>query len=279
VTSCELKQVVNDLLREGFARMSLSEESASSLSEVFESARLFFQDREAKTNGNTLPEGLGYRPGGIEYSQSPERPDRIESFSVSARTSSECAVSLSVPARALYDRMMMAVRVLEPIADSLIQALIDEIAAQPSRHRLQGALHRWSILQVNYSRLVQSEGLVIQDLHEDGTLLTLACATGPGLAVQIKSGPLVSATTILPEMIVMPGEIAYLLSGGAVAPLYHRVHSLTDARERLSLLFFADIDPAMCEPWVRNRINDGVAIGERVVTNPSRFGLEGFHSS
>jgi len=80
-------------------------------------------------------------------------------------------------------------------------------------------------------------------------------------------------------MIVMAGEIAHLLTGGAVEPLYHCVRPARDVPERLALLYFADLDPSLCEPWVRNAFNRDAAIGERVLTNPTRFGLRGFNVS
>jgi hypothetical protein len=42
----------------------------------------------------------------------------------------------------------------------------------------------------------------------------------------------------------------------------------------MALLFFADIDPALCKPWIENETNLGVDIGARVLTNALRFGLK-----
>jgi isopenicillin N synthase-like dioxygenase len=74
----------------------------------------------------------------------------------------------------------------------------------------------------------------------------------------------------------MPGEIIWLLSGGRIPPLFHRVNPKPSCEERIALLFFGDINPSACEPWVENEFNRGVDIGRRVLTSVNRFGLKGF---
>jgi hypothetical protein len=74
-------------------------------------------------------------------------------------------------------------------------------------------------------------------------------------------------------MLIMPGEIAWLLSAGEIQPLWHRVVPNHRIAERIAILFFADIDPQLCQPWVRGDVNTGVNIGERVLNNGERFGL------
>ena len=80
-------------------------------------------------------------------------------------------------------------------------------------------------------------------------------------------------TTEPDEILVFPGEILWLLSGGVLVPLHHRVRPNSNYEERLSLLYFADIDPRLCMPWCVNEINRTVDIGKRVRENPTRFGL------
>src|SRR5258708_30685865 len=40
--------------------------------------------------------------------------------------------------------------------------------------------------------------------------------------------------------------------------------------ERLALLFFGDIDPKVCDPWVMNSVNAGIDIGARVQASVAR---------
>jgi hypothetical protein len=46
----------------------------------------------------------------------------------------------------------------------------------------------------------------------------------------------------------------------------------------MALLFFGDLDPRLCEPWVRNQVNASVDISKRVLKSVNRFGLQGFSS-
>jgi isopenicillin N synthase-like dioxygenase len=75
------------------------------------------------------------------------------------------------------------------------------------------------------------------------------------------------------ELLLMSGEILSLLSGGKIPPTYHRVRPIAKNTERLSLLFFGDIDPALCKPWIVNDTNANIDIGDRVLNNSTRFGL------
>jgi isopenicillin N synthase-like dioxygenase len=262
--------------QDGFLIVPLENEEATVLAATFDAARRFFRAPLAQKVPNKLPEDLGYRPSGIEYSQSSNRPDPIESFSASARTSASRSQLMSASALLLHDQMIAAIKVLEPLAEILTVRLANVLSGRPNEERLAGSFHRWSCLQLNYARPSEVTNQFIHELHEDGHLVTIACATGPGLEVQQMDGEMRQVTTTTDELIVMPGEIAFLLSGGQIQPLYHRVRPEMRLRERLALLFFGDIDPGLCAPWVRNAINENIDIGGHVLSNANRFGLRGF---
>jgi isopenicillin N synthase-like dioxygenase len=267
---------VEKLKSDGFLRLELGDTAREAVMATFNAACPFFREPLERKILNRLPPEFGYRPVGVEYSQSPERPDPIEAFMVSARTRAEIAELRSERARTLYEEMLVAINVLEPIAEDLTIQAANMLGGSPLGEKLRGAFHRWSCLQVNYSRPSEVSADFIHETHEDGHLLTIACATGPGLEVQTQEGSFVPVTTAIGEAIIMPGDIAWLLSGGHVRPLYHRVRPAPNYHERMALLFFGDISPEYCEPWVRNEINRDVNISERVLTNATRFGLNGF---
>jgi len=135
-------------------------------------------------------------------------------------------------------------------------------------------LHQWSCLQMNYARPSEVLAEFINEPHEDGHLITIGYATGPGLEIQTAQHGLQPLVPGQGQFVVMPGEIAYLLSGGLILPLYHCVKCDRTLPERMSLQFFADIDPRLCIPWCRNEVNANVDIGARVLTNARRFGLQ-----
>jgi isopenicillin N synthase-like dioxygenase len=225
---------------------------------------------------NRLSGDFGYRPVGIEYSQSPDRPDPIESFTVSSRTKDQILELHSKNARALYQRMLDTIELLEPLAEELTVQLATLLAKSDYHTLLRGAVRDWSSFQLNYSRPANVTSEFIHEAHEDGHLFTIACATAPGLEILRSDGTHYPCTNAEPTLVVMPGEIAWLLSGGQVMPIHHQVRRDPRLAERMALLFFVDIDPRLCVPWVRNQVNAGINIGARVLTNSTRFGVRPF---
>lgn len=267
---------IERLKTDGFLLVPLNKEAAEAVSATFEAAYPFFHAPLEEKVSNKLSQDSGYRPMGVEYSQSPDRPDQVESFTASVRTRSAIAELQSVSAQLLFECMLKTIDIFERIAEEITIQLANEVGDRPASENLYGAFRRWSRMQLNYSRPSEVTKPFINELHEDGNLITVACTTGPGLERQTATGAFVPITTRADEVIVMPGEIAWLLSGGQISPLYHRVQPESCFSERMALLFFGDINPRFCEPWVKNEINANVDIGARVLTNANRYGLQGF---
>ena len=119
---------------------------------------------------------------------------------------------------------------------------------------------------------------VHQRVYEDGHFLTLAYATSEGLEVREPDGNFPAVTTVPGQMVVMLGGIASLMTDGRLAPLFHRVRSIPSCEERTSVLFFADLAPDLCRPWIAGESNYSVDIGAHVRANPARFGLQRYGS-
>lgn len=267
---------IDALLADGMVAIPLDTPLQHAMNAVFDSGCAFFRQAGAEKAPNVLPQDGGYRPLGAEYSRTPEHPDLMETFTSSDRTRLLTERLPNEGARRLHDDMVAAFDCLEPVVEELAIALGERLSGRPLRHALRGSFRRWSRLQLNYSRPSNTVGTFINELHEDGVLITLAFATGPGLEVQTSAGGFMPTTVPPSHMLVMPGEIICLLSGGRLLPLYHQVRTMPECSERLALLFFGDLDPDRCEPWVRNSVNWGVDIGARVRASASRFGLQGF---
>jgi isopenicillin N synthase-like dioxygenase len=268
----------DELKKNGFCLHKITGAAQQGLDESIAAAFRFFRLPTKDKNTNTFPEEMGYRPIGVEYSQSPAYPDQLESFSVNPRISSSLSALPSEAARDLCGRMLATYDVLESLVETIILHLASTIAGQSIGSNLRGAFHSWSRLQINYSRPAEVLLPHINEAHEDGDLMTIAWASGPGLEIQMLDGSFNPLTTGRGEMLVMPGEILWLLSGGQVRPLYHRVRPFGRQTERIAVLFFADIDPMLCQPWVINEINKNADIKLRVLTSVHRFGLKGFAS-
>ena len=255
--------------------MPLTPAAATAVAEAFDAAYPFFRLPLEEKLLNVLPADGGYRPFGIEYSRSPDAPDQIESFTTSYWTRS-FVNRLSTPsARQLHVKMMIVNDALESIAEALTLRLEENIRGRSS-HNLRGRFQRWSRLQLNYSRPASVKTPFINELHEDGVLITITCVTGPGLEVQVPQGQLIPVVTGATEALAMTGEIAYLLSGGIIPAVFHQVRPTPTCTERLAFVFLGDVDPGLCDPWIDTEANRGIDIGEHVRNSAKRYGLHGF---
>jgi isopenicillin N synthase-like dioxygenase len=270
------QDAVNRLKTDGFLLLRLAEVAYQTVNSTFEAAYPFFRAPLEEKILNKLSQDSGYRPMGVEYSQAPERPDLVESFTASFRTRAEIT-RLPLPnAQLLFERMLNTIDAFESIAEAITIRLADELSENQAGEKLKGAFRQWSRLQLNYSRPASATATFINETHEDGDLLTVACATGPGFELQAANEEFIPITTAPDEVLVIPGEIAWLLSGGLIKPMYHCVRPEPCERERMALLFFGDIHPQLCEPWIKSEVNANVDIGARVLTNATRYGLHGF---
>jgi isopenicillin N synthase-like dioxygenase len=269
------ENMTEKLREEGFLVIELQRATSKKVAGVFAAGSRFFHLPSDEKAANKLPNEFGYRPIGVEYSNSPDHPDLAESFSVCARMSGTVEPESSA-ARILYRRMLETFDALESIAETIAVRLAETLGGNPIGEKLRSGFRRWSRLQLNYSRPLEIDEPFINEPHEDGDLLTIACATGPGLELKKADGVFSSLTTTPTEALIMPGEIAWLLSGGHVKPAWHCVRPQPHATERMALLFFGDLHPRLCEPWIRNQVNADVDISERVLKSVARFGLQGF---
>jgi isopenicillin N synthase-like dioxygenase len=258
----------------GYLRVGINGLTQSKVREVYSAAAKFFQLSLEDKHGDALPFDAGYRPFGIEYSQVPDRPDLMESFSTSYQIEDAGDALRSLPGRRLHRAMRALHDIFETLAEEFIVSLADTMGGLGFGQRFRGALHQWSILQINHNVGLDSSVSYINDLHEDACLISLVSNTGPGLEFQQPDGSFSPITISDSEVVLIPGEILWLLTGGTVKPLYHRVVRPNRIQDRMALLFFADPEPTVCSPWIENDINRNVDIGARIRTNPLLIGLK-----
>jgi isopenicillin N synthase-like dioxygenase len=266
-------QTVTHLRENGFLLLKVPRSNQEQLTSVFDAARQFFRQSNDVKEADRRPKDMGYRPYAGEYSKSPLNPDQVESFSVAAGAIRPVDMH-SESAHVLCERMLTSYDILESIAEELIIEMANRLTGSSIGISLRGELHRWSRLQLNYSTPSTVDADFINESHEDGALLTIAHAREPGLELEISNGEFLPITNLPNNVLVIPGDIVWLLSGGWVEPMFHRVRPVPDCPERMALLFFGDINPRLCEPWVRNELNENVDVGALVLKNPKRFGLE-----
>lgn len=214
----------------------------------------------------------GYRGMGIEYSQSPDRPDLNESFSFRLADNHKKEGSIDASGLPLYNNL----KHLTSDYDVLISDLFKAIASYfkiDSSELFKTDLDSW--LQTNYYKPRNSQREYMQDRHEDGHLVTLWLANTPGL--EVFYGDSLEPETINPlpnQLVVMSGQLITLLTGGKIPPLFHQVRRHSTVQERLSLMYFVNPNSNQhIKPWIINDSNKGIDIAAQGAINPHQHGL------
>jgi isopenicillin N synthase-like dioxygenase len=259
-------QAASDIIDQGYAVVKLSEFDAQNLQSAIATANRFFRrPLEEKIGHGSTDHNYGYRPFGIEYSLTPDRPDMNECFTVwSSR------LDLIPQADQISDVTNSFLAWRDSLAP-LVQAILDEVAKAFSAG---GApeFEKASYLQMNYCLPTPAERDLLQDKHEDGHMVTVLHATAPGLEIYVNDEvkPMLPAAD---EIVIMPGSVLTALSGGKIPPLYHQVrnHGLDD---RQSIMYF--VNPEVDAPlysWIDAPDGSRADIREHVQNAPTMFGL------
>jgi 2OG-Fe(II) oxygenase superfamily len=213
----------------------------------------------------------GYRRLGVEYASTPARPDLMESVSLSVHEIGQLSNDHSCAAAELH-------RAMSDVASGFALLAAQMTSAAARRYSGQAMPTPWrigrsSFLQVSHYQPHIATRCILQDEHEDANLLTLCYSAEPGLEIRVR-GRYQPVSLRRGELLVMPGEIMSLVTGGLIQPLYHRVRRFEAVRERISVLFFVAPEPDQeIVPWRMSSENRTVDISERIRTNPAKFGL------
>jgi isopenicillin N synthase-like dioxygenase len=210
----------------------------------------------------------GYGGIGQEYSECPHVPDLNESFTVWIRNTRNNPIASGTAAN-LHSAMTLALPHYKILADLLLESIVNQLP--PFALSIQcGDI---SYLQLNHAEPAMHERAILQDPHEDGHLLTLACSTAPGLEIYVDGEfrrPSIGRT----EVLVMPGSPLAVFSKGAISPLVHRVVNHRDSLTRESLMFFANpplaIDASLSRPCDTEHM---LKVREQTVVRSKSFGL------
>lgn len=268
--------LVEALRNSGYTKLPCSAEMAAILEAVFAEADAFFALPVEAKNRNSLGAAMeGYRGFAQEYCDAEDRPDLCESFWVHAFNASSARRSFEPAGLRLYELMTAAAARLDETVGQVVSAVQQHYLGADAR-RPAFATNYGSHLQLNYYIPQQQTRDLLLDAHEDGLLFTLLQSTTPGLEVRTPDGGFEPVETRPDELLIMPGDIAALMSGGDIAPLYHRVRNRPDVPKRMSLMYFANPNAshsATLEPWRTTDINRDTDIMRRVIENPLKFGL------
>jgi len=255
-----------DIIDKGYAVIKLNDLDTARLTGAVATAVDFFQrPAEDKLAHGSTDHNYGYRPFGIEYSVTPDRPDMNECFTLwSSRLD-------LIPKSDDIEDLTAAFLSWRDSLAPLVDAILDKVA------RTFGAgsgpaFEKASYLQINYCLPTPPERDLLQDKHEDGHMLTVLHTTAPGLEVFVND----EAMPMEPgpdEIVIMPGSVLTALSGGKIAPLYHQVrnHGLAN---RQALMYF--VNPEVEAPlfsWIDTADGAREDIRAHVQNAPTMFGL------
>ena len=266
VHSSVIARAASDILDQGYCVVKLSDVDATNLQNAIGTTNRFFaRPLDEKIVHGSTDHNYGYRPFGIEYSLTPDRPDMNECFTLwSSR------LDLIPDADKINDVTEAFLAWRDSLAP-LVQAILDEVAAAFHAGGAP-AFDKASYLQMNYCLPTPPERDLLQDKHEDGHMVTVLHATAPGLEIYVND----EVQPMLPdsdEVVIMPGSVLTALSGGKIAPLYHQVrnHGLDD---RQSIMYFVnpEVDEALFS-WIASPDGTRVDIREHVQNAPTMFGL------
>jgi isopenicillin N synthase-like dioxygenase len=223
-----------EIFSRGYACVRLSVEEVAYLEKIVNEAKAFFALPIQQRMRYAHPQAnLGYRNLGHEY-PSAGRPDWNECFTLwSDRTDFiPCADEIPTLTMALID--------WRSSISSLAADLLDRIGRHFGAADVPISTDT-SFLQVNSYSLGPTERDLLQDPHEDGYLITIIHATGPGLEISLKGGKFAPVQTASDEILIMPGEILDDLTGRRVRALGHQVRNL-NLVDRLSVMYFVGPD-------------------------------------
>jgi isopenicillin N synthase-like dioxygenase len=265
-----ISSAARDILDQGYAVVKLRELDARNLHTAIDTAVKFFErPLEDKLAHGSTDHNYGYRPFGIEYSLTPDRPDMNECFTLWSSRLDLIPNADDIPE--LTESFLAWRDSLAP----LVKAILDEVA---KNFGTDGApeFEKASYLQINYCIPAPAERDLLQDKHEDGHMVTVLHATAPGLEIYAEGFDSDTVKPMLPgtrEVVIMPGSVLTALSGGKIEPLYHQVrnHGLDD---RQSIMYF--VNPEIDEPlfgWIDAPDGERADIREHVQNAPSMFGL------
>jgi isopenicillin N synthase-like dioxygenase len=224
------------ILEDGYALIRADVGMVEALDQVFDSADRFFARRPEEKKRYERPDILeGYRDVGAERSGPFERPDLNESFSLVLRNMARNDIVSWAGTNPLHRALRAAAPRYAALVDSILEGL--RYMLNPHGDRVSSAA--FSYLQLNYYRPQQEQRDFLQDIHEDGHLLTVVTSRQPGLEAEI-DGRFEAINFDPDELLVMPGSILTLMTGGRIRPLPHRVRNVEGVAKRASLMYFGN---------------------------------------
>lgn len=263
--------MLEQIRTQGYARVELTPGEHRQLMDLFEKSKHFFEagpERNSRHSNGKLTNG--YRPPKSAFNNGDpvNEADTNDSFLYwNPRLRAEIPENEQIPE---FLHALEAYR--SGPACTIMNALMDALADHYDKRKYP--FEAASVLQVN-SFGMPADRTLLQTRHEDGVLATVIWASAPGLEVFVDDKE--HAIAFEPdEVVVMPGGVIDIMTGGEIKRLYHQARNHGDeSLDRKSIMYFScpDIHRGPIEPYVANESNDGVDIRDVIKKSTDMFGL------
>ena len=265
-----IRSASSTLLHSGYAIVRAGGLVGASLDETFDEADRFFAKDGDEKRRFARPDILeGYRSAGAEFSGEASRPDLNETFAFFLRNQSRKDIAAWRADNPLHGALWRVAPFYAELAESILRDL--RAVFDPDGDVVD--VSECSYLQLNYYRPGRESRDLLQDAHEDGHLLTVVTSRQPGLEIEV-DGRFEPARLSRDELLVMPGSILTLMTGGVVRPLVHRVRNVSGLRTRASLMFFVNANVTNApRAWVSAEDGSYPDIARATIESSQMFGL------
>jgi isopenicillin N synthase-like dioxygenase len=257
--------VLDQLRDQGYALFGLDGTETGHLAAVYQGMLAFFaQDATEKARHGVPNRSTGYRPYAYAHAGDPDRPDHNDSYLYWGRDRKLPGHHEEL--KPLLDALEDYRRVAARITHEVIEALR---AHYGYAHELP--FERGSVLQIN-SFGTPTEDELLQAPHEDAVFLTVIWTSAEGLE-GVRDGGTQPFTFAPDQVMVMPGSLMTVMTGGEIPPYFHQVRN-HGTLGRKSVMYFVSPDPSWAiEPFLANETNRDADIRQLVIANPQTFGL------
>jgi isopenicillin N synthase-like dioxygenase len=257
--------ILDQILSNGFATVRLGSFEAQNLADLYREATAFFASGTSAKLRYSVPNRIsGYRPHGYAHSGSAYEPDLNDSFLYWKHRRK------TLPYHEEIGSFLDAFETYRLVAAKIVTDVVENLQAHYGyKHELP--FEEASVLQIN-SFGVPTDHELLQHPHEDAVLLTVISTSEMGLEAVFED-KVMPLTFTADEVLVMPGSVLTLMTGGEIRPFYHQARNY-GFPNRKSVMYFVSPDATNAiEPFVANDFNGAKSIRDAVIKNPQTFGL------
>jgi len=235
----DIRLSASRLIRDSFVYLKMPD----ALISMFDLITASFESVESsqKQEFSFESETDGFLPFGLEYVDSPARPDLCERFCY-WQARHQVHQKFSVAGTEFYNAVSAYELAINTLAQDLLDAICQNLGGSAQAAVRNNSYLQFCVYKPDYRRTYRE---YLQDPHEDGHLLSFIKPTLPGLILLPPSGP-IPAMPAPDQIVVLAGSLLEALTDGEVRAMHHAVRNPDAPVLRKSLLYF--VNPNLAVP-------------------------------